>query len=131
MKYLCLIYENEKHMETISPAEGEAIMNEYFNFTEDIRKNGKYVAGEALQPTVTATTVRVRNGKVSTTDGPFAETKEQLGGFYLIEAKDLNDALQVASRIPSARLGSVEVRPIMDFSQEEAKHAQAEAGARA
>ena len=131
MKYLCLIYENEKHMEAISAAEGEVIMNEYFTFTEDIRKNGKYVAGEALQPTATATTVRVRNGKVSTTDGPFAETKEQLGGFYLIEAKDLNDALQVASRIPSARLGSIEVRPIMDFSQEEAKHAQAEAGARA
>jgi hypothetical protein len=129
MKYLCLIYENERHLETITAAEGEAIMNEYFTFTDDIQKNGKYVAGEALQPTTTATTVRVRNGKVSTTDGPFAETKEQLGGFYLIEAKDLNDAIQVASRIPSARFGAVEVRPIMDFSQEAAKHAQAEAGA--
>jgi hypothetical protein len=121
MKYLCLIYENEKSFETIPPAEGEAIMNEYFTFTEDIRKNGKYVAGEALQPTTTASTVRVRNGKVSTTDGPFAETKEQLGGFYLIEAKDLNDAIQVAAKIPSARFGSVEVRPVMDFSQEAAK----------
>ena len=120
MKYLCLIYENEKNWETMPPADGEAIMNEYFTFTADIRKSGKYIAGEALQPTPTATTVRVRNGKVSTTDGPFAETKEQLGGFYLIEAKDLNDAIQVASRIPSARLGSIEVRPVMDFSQEAA-----------
>jgi hypothetical protein len=124
MKYLCLIYENEKNFETMSPADGEAIMNEYFSFTEDIRKNGKYVAGEALQPTATATTVRVRNGKVSTTDGPFAETKEQLGGFYMIEAKDLNDAIQVASRIPGARDGAVEVRPVVDFSADAAKREQ-------
>lgn len=129
MRYLCLIYENEKAWETFPPAESEAVMNEYFQFTEDIRKNGKYVAGEALQPTVTATTVRVRNGKVSTTDGPFAETKEQLGGFYLIEAADLNDAIQVASRIPSARHGSIEIRPVVDFSAEEAKREE-EAGAR-
>jgi hypothetical protein len=127
MKYLCLIYENQKNFETISPAEGQAIMNEYFTFTADIQKNGKYVAGEALQPTDTATTVRVRNGKVSTTDGPFAETKEQLGGFYMIEAKDLNDAIQVAARIPGARYGSVEVRPIMDFSKEAAARQQAQA----
>ncbi len=93
-------------------------MHEYFDFTADIAKNGKLSAGEALQPTGTATTVRVRNGKISTTDGPFAETKEQLGGFYLIEAKDLNEAIQVASRIPTARFGSVEVRPIEDFSKE-------------
>jgi hypothetical protein len=131
MKYLCLIYENEKAWESLPPAESEAIMDEYFRFTEEIRKNGKYVAGEALQPTATATTVRVRNGKVSSTDGPFAETKEQLGGFYLIEAKDLNDAIQVASRIPSARHGSIEVRPVMDFSQEAAKWEQQQAaGAR-
>jgi hypothetical protein len=130
MRYLCLIYENEKAWETLPPAESEAIMNEYFQFTDDIRKNGKYVAGEALQPTASATTVRVRNGKVSTTDGPFAETKEQLGGFYLIEATDLNDAMQVASRIPSARLGSIEIRPVIDFSAEQAKREQA-AGARA
>jgi hypothetical protein len=131
MKYLCLIYENEKVWESLPQSESEAVMNEYFRLTEDIKKNGKYVAAEALQPTVTATTVRVRNGKVSTTDGPFAETKEQLGGFYLIEAKDLNDAIQVASRIPSARFGSVEVRPVMDFSQEAAKWEQRQAaGAR-
>jgi hypothetical protein len=129
MRYLCLIYENEKAWEAAPPAELEAIMNEYFGFTDDIRKNGKYVAGEALHPTASATTVRVRNGKVSTTDGPFAETKEQLGGFYLIEATDLNDAIQVASRIPGARSGSIEIRPVVDFSAEEAKREQA-AGAR-
>jgi hypothetical protein len=130
MKYLCLIYENERQWENTSPAEGEAIMNQYFTFTADIQKNGKYIAGEALQPTQTATTVRVRNGKVSTTDGPFAETKEQLGGFYLIEAKDLNDAIQVAVKIPGARSGSIEVRPVVDFSAEIAKREQA-AGASA
>ena len=92
-------------------------MSEYFAFTEGIRQNGQYLGGNALQPVHTATTVRVRNGKMSTTDGPFAETKEQLGGYYLIEARDLNDAIQVASRIPSARIGSVEVRPIMEFDQ--------------
>ena len=131
MRYLCLIYENEKNWETMPPAESEAIMGEYFAFTEGIRSNGKLVAGEALQPTPTATTVRVRNGKISTTDGPFVETKEQLGGFYLIEAKDLNEAIQIAAKIPSARLGGVEVRPVVDFSQESAKREQAEAGARA
>ena len=130
MKYLCLIYENEKNWESMPPSDSEAIMNQYFAFTDDIQKSGKYIAGEALQPTATATTVRVRNGKVSTTDGPFAETKEQLGGFYLIEAKDLNDAIQVASRIPSARLGSIEVRPVVDFSKEAAAREQA-AGATA
>ena len=130
MKYLCLIYENEKNWETMPQSDAEAIMKEYFAFTEDIRKNGKYVAGEALQPTPTATTVRVRNGKISTTDGPFVETKEQLGGFYLIDATDLNDAIQVAARIPSARLGSIEVRPVVDFSAEAAQREEA-AGARA
>ena len=118
MRYLCLIYENEKAWESKPQAELEAIMGEYFAFTEGIRSNGKLVASEALQPTQTATTVKVRNGKVSTTDGPYAETKEQLGGFYLIDAKDLNEAIQVASRIPSARDGAIEVRPVIDFSQE-------------
>jgi hypothetical protein len=117
MKYLCLIYDDENTWATMPKAESEAYMGEYFSFTEGIRASGQYVAGEALQPVQTATTVRIRNGKLSTTDGPFAETKEQLGGFYLIEARDLNEAIQVASRIPSARLGSVEVRPVVDFSQ--------------
>jgi hypothetical protein len=115
MKYLCLIYENEANWASASKEQGEAIMGEYVAFTEDIRKSGHLLGGEALQPTQTATTVRVRNGKVSTTDGPFAETKEQLGGYYLVEAKDLNDAIQVAARIPGAKDGSVEVRPIMSF----------------
>ena len=118
MKYLCLIYENERSWESISKEQAEVIMGEYTQFTNDIRKSGHYVGGEALQPTQTASTVRVRNGKVSTTDGPFAETKEQLGGYYLIEAKDLNDAIQVAARIPGAKDGSVEVRPIMSFDNQ-------------
>jgi hypothetical protein len=117
MRYLCLIYDDESKWGTMPKEEAEAMMGEYFAFTEDIKKNGQHLGGEALQPTETATTVRVRNGKVSTTDGPFAETKEQLGGYYLINAKDLNEAIQVAARIPSARLGSVEVRPIMEFEQ--------------
>ena len=115
MKYLCLIYDEEKQFATMPKEQLDAMMGEYGAFTEDIKKSGHYVGGDALQPTSAATTVRVRNGKVSTTDGPFAETKEQLGGYYLINAKDLNDAIQVAARIPSARIGSIEVRPIMVF----------------
>jgi hypothetical protein len=113
MKYLCLIYDDETMWERMPENETGKLMGDYHSFTSDIRSSGHYLGGEALQPTATATTVRVRNGKMSTTDGPFAETKEQLGGFYLIEAKDLNDAIQVASRIPGARMGSIEVRPIM------------------
>ena len=116
MKYLCLIYDEEKKLEQMPKSEGEAFMGEYFGFTEGIKKSGHYLGGNALKPVQTATTVRVRNGKVSTTDGPFAETQEQLGGYYLIEAKDLNDAIQVASKIPSSRIGSIEVRPIMEFN---------------
>ena len=117
MKYLCLIYEDENSWSSMPKEQTDAIMGEYNSFTEDIGKSGHLVSGEALQPTAAATTVRVRNGKVSTTDGPFVETKEQLGGYYLIEAKDLNDAIQVAARIPAARTGGVEVRPVIDFSQ--------------
>jgi hypothetical protein len=116
MKYLCLIYDDEKKWETMSKAEADAYMGEYFAFTEGIKGSGHYIAGNALQPVATATTVRSRNGKLSTTDGPFAETKEQLGGYYLIEARDLNDALQVAQKIPSVRTGSIEVRPIQEFN---------------
>jgi hypothetical protein len=117
MKYLCLIYEEERLYEKMPKPDAEKIIGEYYAFGDGIKKSGHYVGGNALQPTHTATTVRVRNGKVSTTDGPFAETKEQLGGYYLIEAKDLNDAIQVAAKIPGARMGSVEVRPIMVFNQ--------------
>ena len=115
MKYLCLIYDAEKSMATISKADGDAMMGEYGAFTEDIKKSGHYVAGEALQPVATATSIRIRHGQVSMTDGPFAETKEQLGGFYLIKAHDLNEAIQIAQRIPSAKSGTVEVRPIMEL----------------
>jgi hypothetical protein len=114
MKYLCLIYHEEKNLGTMSKSEMDALMGEYFAFTKDIQQSGQYLGGNDLQQVRMATTVRVRGGKVSTTDGPFAETKEQLGGYYLIEAKDLNEAIHVASRIPSARLGSVEVRPIQE-----------------
>ena len=119
MKYLCLIYDDEKVVSGMPKEEGDAFMGEYFAFTEGIRESGHYVAGEALHPVATATTLRIRNGKLSTTDGPFAETKEQLGGFYLIEAADLNEAIQIAAKIPSARTGSIEVRPVVDFSQGE------------
>jgi hypothetical protein len=115
MKYLCLIYENEGNWATMSKEEGDRVMGEYFAFTNDTKKSGHYLAGDALQPVSTATTVRIRKGKLSTTDGPFAETKEQLGGYYFIEAKDLNEAIQVASRIPAAKTGSIEVRPIQKF----------------
>ena len=118
MKYLCLIYDDEKQLEGMPQSESEAFMSEYFSFTGGIQQSGHYVAGEALQPVATATTLRFRNGKLSTTDGPFAETKEQLGGFYLIEARDLNEALQIAAKIPSVRTGSIEVRPVVDFSQQ-------------
>jgi hypothetical protein len=115
MQYLCLIYENEQEWQKLPKSEAEIIMGEFFAYTESIKRSGHYVGGNALQSTHTATTVRVRNGKLATTDGPFTETKEQLGGYYLVQAKDLNEAIQLASRIPGARLGAVEVRPIMEF----------------
>ncbi len=117
MQYLCLIYDEEKRLAGMSKSEGDAFMGEYGAFTESVKASGHYIGGNALQRVETATTVRVRNGKMSTTDGPFAETKEQLGGYYLIEAKDLNDAIQIGSRIPSAKTGSIEVRPIMVYTR--------------
>jgi len=116
MKYLCLIYDEEKRFATMPKADMDALMGEYFAFTKDIQKSGHYLGGNDLQPVKNATTVRVRSGRLSTTDGPFAETKEQLGGYYLIEAKDLNEAIQVASRIPSAKLGMIEVRPVQEHN---------------
>jgi hypothetical protein len=115
MQYLCLIYGDETLQEKRSKEDVDRMHGEYFAYTDDIKKSGHYIGGNPLKATSTATTIRVRNGKVSTTDGPFAETKEQLGGYYLIEAKDLNDAIQVASRIPGARHGSIEVRPIQEI----------------
>lgn len=113
MKYLLLIYENEAAFAGVSEAEQGKIFQEYMDYTRRIKKNGNYIAGEALQPISTATTVRVKNGKTVTTDGPFAETREQLGGFYMVEAKDLDEAIKLAAGIPASRTGSIEVRPIM------------------
>ena len=114
MRYLCLIYGDEQKINALPHDELAAISAECQAYCEGLQQNGKCLASEALQPADTATSIRVRNGKVSVTDGPFAETKEQLGGFYLIEAKDLNEAIQIASNIPPARLGTVEVRPIWE-----------------
>jgi len=115
MQYLCLIYDDEQQWEKLPPAESSKIIDEFLAYTDSIRKSGHYAGGNALQPTRTATTVRVRLGRVATTDGPFAETKEQLGGYYLLNARDLNEAIQLASRIPGARLGCVEVRPVLEM----------------
>lgn len=109
MKYLCLVYMEERKPSEVPD-------RECADYADGLRSRGTLVAAEPLQPTETATTVRVRNGKVSVTDGPFAETKEQLAGFYLIEARDLNDAIQVASKIPPAREGSIEVRPVRELN---------------
>ncbi len=117
MQYLCLIYDDEKSRWGWTREDLAQMRKDYFAFTDDIKESGHYVGGNALQPTSAATTVRVREGKMSATDGPFVETREQLGGYYLIEAKDLNDALQVAARIPGARWGGVEVRPVLDTSK--------------
>ncbi|HEY7026666.1 MAG TPA: YciI family protein [Gemmatimonadales bacterium] len=114
MNYLCLIYSDETQWQKLPKAETDKMMAEFFAFTDSIKASGQYVGSNRLQPTHSATTVRVRDGKVSTTDGPFAETREQLGGYYLVEANDLNDAIRIASRIPAARLGSIEVRPIWE-----------------
>jgi hypothetical protein len=117
MRYMLLIYAHEAEWETYSETEQAEVMRGHAELMEDLVKACKYRVCDALEPTRSATTVRVRGGKTLLTDGPFAETKEQLAGFYLIEARDLNDAIQVASRIPSARMGSIEVRPIMEFTQ--------------
>ena len=112
MKYLCLAYEEESTLNALSKSEWESLRDETLAYVNEMRSSGWLISTEPLQSVRTAATVRVRDGKVSITDGPFAETKETLGGFFLIEANDLNDAIQVASRWPSARLGSIEVRPI-------------------
>src|SRR5258707_11202838 len=113
MQYLLLIYGNEESFGKLGKAEQDGVLQEYGEFTKSIAQTGHYRGGNELAPISTATTVRVRDKKRLVTDGPFAETKEQLGGYYLVEAKDLDDALAVAARIPSARLGSIEVRPIV------------------
>ena len=124
MKYLCLAYEEEKTLNALSRSEWDALRAETLSYVEELRKKGHLVAAEALQSVRTSTTVRVRGGKTSLTDGPFAETKEQLGGFFLINARDLNEAIQVAARWPSARLGSIEVRPVEEALRAESRYAQ-------
>ncbi len=114
MKYLCLVYREEKKVDAMSRPEFAAFVAEHRAYDELLRKSGHGIVAEGLQPVRTATTVRMRNGKVTTTDGPFAETKEQLGGFFLIDARDLDEAIRVASKIPAARLGSIEIRPIRE-----------------
>ena len=113
MQYMLLIYNDERLWAGLSDAERGSITQEYFTFTQGLRDSGAYVDGAPLQPTSTATTVRLRDGDQLVTDGPFAETKEQLGGYYLIDVETLDEALEWAARIPSARSGSVEVRPVM------------------
>jgi hypothetical protein len=121
MKYVCLVYLDEKKLEALSEEEFDILVSDSLDYDDELRRSGHFIEAQALQSVQTATTVRRRNGKLSTTDGPFAETKEQLGGFILIEATDLNSALQVASKVPVGRLGSIEVRPIQALERKEQK----------
>ncbi|WP_027578212.1 YciI family protein [Bradyrhizobium sp. Ai1a-2] len=117
MQYLLMIYQNEVEYAKLDAATSQKVMEEYGAFTQSIIQSGNFKAGDRLQPVTTATTVRIRDGKTLTTDGPFAETREQLGGYYLIEAKDLDTALAIAARIPGARYGAIEVRPIWVYDK--------------
>jgi hypothetical protein len=115
MRYMLLIYSKEAQWDAMTEAERGTVFQEYMTFTDAIRKSGHYKAGDPLQPTTSATTVRVKDGKTVTTDGPFAETREQLGGYYIVEAKNLDEASEIGARVPGAKYGSIEVRPIMDM----------------
>ena len=115
MKYLCMVLVDEKKLEALSASESQTLDDESLAYDDSLRKRGHLIAAQALESVQTATIVRVRNGKVSVTDGPFAETNEQIGGFILIEARDLNEAIQLASHIPGGRLGGVEVRPVKEL----------------
>jgi hypothetical protein len=112
MKYMLLIYDEERAWAGMSRDEQDRTMAEYRQLSTELKASGKYIAGSQLQPVSAATAVKVRNGKRLITDGPFAETKEQLGGYYLVDAKDLDEAISIAERIPSARIGTIEVRPL-------------------
>jgi hypothetical protein len=115
MKYLCLVYIEEHVLNALPKPERQSLSDESMAFCNDLQKNGQLIAASPLHPVETATTVRVRSGKTSTTDGPFAETKEQLGGFLAIDVRDLNDAIRIAAHFPGARLGSIEVRPMKEL----------------
>jgi hypothetical protein len=115
VRYMLLIYDDEKQSAALPRDEGQRLMKEYYDFEDEVASRGLKFHSAALQPTATATTVRVRDGETFTTDGPFAETKEQLGGYYVLDCKDLDEAIEVAGGIPSARYGSIEIRPIMEL----------------
>ena len=119
MQFMLLIYDDQQVWQGLSEEERNAVMGEYFAYTDQLREAGAFVAADALQPIGTATTVRVRDGEQLLTDGPFAETKEQLGGYYVIDVDSIDEAIQWAAKIPSARLGSIEVRPVMVYDREE------------
>ena len=123
MKFLCMAYEEERKLNALAKSEWEILRAETLTYVDELKKNGYLITAEPLQSVRTAATVRVRNGKVAITDGPFAETKETLGGFFLINAKDMNEAIKVAAKWPSARLGSIEVRPIEDGLKEDKRYA--------
>ena|SRR5579859_7009977 len=116
MRYMFLIYTNESTDASATPAEQEQSMKDYDAFGKEAESRGLLLAGDALHPTSTATTLRVRDSKTLTTDGPYVETKEQLGGFYILNCKDINEAIEMGSKIPGARHGSIEIRPIMEFN---------------
>jgi hypothetical protein len=118
MRYVCLVYADEQVLNSLPQPEVDALIDETLANDQALAASGHLVLAEALEQVDAATTVRIRNGRLSATDGPFAETHEQLGGFVLIEARDLSEAIQIAGRIPSARLGSVEVRPVVDLLRE-------------
>lgn len=122
MKYLCLAYEEETKLNYLTQSEWTQLREETLAYVEKLRQGGQLVTTNALQSARTATTLRVRNGQLSTTDGPFAETKEQIGGFFLIEARDFNEAVQIASQWPSARIGSIEVRPVEESLAEDQRY---------
>lgn len=125
MKYLCLAYEEESKLAAMSPETWEALRRETLEYVETLKHSGHHLQASALQSVNNATTVRVRNGLLSATDGPFAETKEQLGGIFMIEARDLNEAIQIAGRWPSARFGSIEVRPLVEGLPSQGRYASA------
>ncbi len=115
MRYLLLIYSNEVPDSSVTPEQQQAVMNEYFAFNHEVNQRGVNKAGEALMPTAMATTVRIKEGKATITDGPFAETKEQLGGYYVLDVKNLDEAIEIAKLCPGAKYGSIELRPIVEF----------------
>jgi hypothetical protein len=118
MQYMLLIYGDQNGWQSRTEEENNQLMQDYYQFTEDLQKSGAMVGGDALEPTQTATTVRVRNDETLTTDGPFAETKEQLGGYYIVDVGSIDEALEWAAKIPGAKHGSVEVRPVMVFDED-------------